>query len=193
MGKLSLLNEGRVIVDLEDRLLELDPTTWVIPTIDYAHYEIHEQNAYDLVYSALKADTQTMEVRVGVSTSAKRPHMIVHVASALASTVEVWFNTTKTDVVGNRLTPLNRDQGSSNTSLLTFCHTPGGSQAGNANILQYIGSASAGGRTDVGGKSGGRNEWKLARGKAYLFKLTSRANGNALTFAFDWYEHTDKE
>lgn len=182
-----------MILDDGDRIFRLDPTTWMVPTIDAGHKEIHEQNGYILVHSELADTAGDFEIRMEISVLPKRPHMLIHFDSALASTVEMWVSTTKTDVVNNRLTPMNRDDESDNTSLLTFCHTPGGAQAGDANLLQYLGSASASGRSDAGGTGGGRAEFKWARGRSYLFRMTSRVDGNAMTMLLDWYEHTDKE
>jgi len=192
MPLLSLNNEGRIIVDDGDRILRLDEDSWAVPTISRTHQEAHEENAYLIVYSALKDDTEFMEVRLQTAINPKRPHLEIHIESALASTVEFWKDTTKTHVGGNALTPLNREFESTNSSLVTACHTPGGSQAGAATILQYLGSTSAAGKGDVGGATGGRAEFILARGQSYLFKFTSRANANALTMVFDWYEHTRK-
>ena len=78
---------------------------------------------------------------------------------ALASTAELWIGTTKTHESGNVITPVNRDFNSNNTSGLTICHTPGGSQAGTANLIQYIGASASGGRVAVGGSIGSRGEF----------------------------------
>lgn len=193
MALLSLNNEGRIIVDDGDRIIRLDPNSWAVPVIRRAHEEAHEGHAYLIVYSALKEDTEFFEVRLECAVNPRRPHLTIHVESALASTIEFWKDTTKTHVGGNALTPLNREFESTETTLVTACHTPGGSQAGAATILEYLGSASAGGRADVGGATGSRAEFILARGGAYLFKFTSRANANALTIIFDWYEHSSND
>jgi hypothetical protein len=176
----------------DQRFARIDLTTHALKVISYEHSEAHNQNAYLIVYSALKDDTESFEVRIGTADTAKRAHMTIHLDAALAATAELWVDTTKTDASGNRLTALNRDFESTNTSVITACHTPGGSQTGTANLIQYIGAATASGRADVGGSGGSRSEFKLKRNTAYLFKMTSRANGNAMTIMFDWYDHTDK-
>ena len=110
----SIKNEGRVILDQYGRLFNLEPTTWALPVIDYSHKEIHDQNGYLAIYSALKDDTETIEVRIGTSNSPKRAHLTIHILSGLASTAQLWKNTTKTDEVGNRVTAINRDFESTN-------------------------------------------------------------------------------
>jgi len=192
MPLLSIREDGRLIIDDGDHILQLDPTTWSVRVISQAHAEAHEQNAYLAVHSALKDTAGLIEVRIGTLNSAKRAHMSVFFETALAATVQMWKDTTKTDEAGNRMGTPNRDFESSNTSGLTICHTPGGTDARTANITRYIGSATTAGKADVGGGGGNRGEFKLKRNAAYLFKITSRADSNALTLFFDWYEHTDK-
>ena len=140
-------------------LNRIDNVTRAVMTIGYPHHETHAGSAYLAVYSALANDTDVIEVRVGTADSAKRAHFQVFFESALAATVQLWKDTTKTDASGNRIGAANRDFESTNTSLLTLCHTPGGSQSGDANITRYIGSASTSGRADVGGSGGNRGEF----------------------------------
>ena len=176
-----------------EREITIDPTTRAVTTISYPHAETHSENGYLAVHSELADNAGFIEVRVGTPDSPKRAHMQIFFQSALAATVQLWPNTTKTDVVLNRMASPNRDFESSNVTNLTICHTPGGTQAGDAVITRYIGSASTSGRADVGGAGGNRGEFKLARASAYLFKVTSRADSNALTLFFDYYLHTDKD
>lgn len=175
------------------RIVQEDELSGAIKTIQYAHHEIHEGNAFLVVYSALADDTDAVEIRIETPAGDKRAHMLISIDSALACTVELWMNTTKTDVVGNRLTAMNRDHDSVKQSILTICHTPAGAQAGSADLQQYIGSASVSGKTDTGGGTGSRAEFLLAAGSAYLIKATSRADNNALSIVLDWYEHESEE
>lgn len=157
--------------------------------ISSPHYEGHEGNAYWTSYSIMADSTDVLEMRIETTDSLERAHMEFNADSALASTLEIWFGTTKTDVLGNRITPINRDMESSNTSSLILCHTPGGTQAGTANIIKYIGSMSLGGRTDIGGAISTRGELILARETAILIRMTSRADNNSMDISLDWYHH----
>ena len=115
--------------------------------------------------------------------------MTEEINTALASTVEFWKNTTKTDTSGNRLTPLNRNFNSGNTSIMTVCHTPGGVEGAAVTLGPiYIGSTTAAGRAEVGGSAAGRSEFML-NPAAILIRATSRANANGMTITCNWYEH----
>ena len=172
--------------------LHTDRATNQLMTIDYAHHEIHAGSAYFAVYSALGDDTDVIEVRIQTPDTRKWAHMEIIIDAALAATAQLWTPTTMTHEAGNAITPMNRDHNSANTSGLTVCHTPGGSQAGAANLLQYLGSASASGRSDGGGSTGSRAEFILKQNEDYLIRATSRADNNALSIILSWYEHTSK-
>jgi len=169
-----------------------DGVSTAVRTITYPHHEIHDGNSYFAVYSALANDTGVIEVRIQTANTTKWAHMTIDIDAALAATAQLWYPTTKTDEVGNRITPMNRDHNSSNTSGLTICHTPAGSQAGTANLTQYIGSATSKGKSTVGGDTGSRHEFILDQNNDYLIRLTSRADLNALSIILDWYEHTNR-
>ena len=99
MALLSAGEDGRLIIDDGDHILQMDPTTWSIRTISQAHAEAHEQNAYLAVYSGLKDNAETIEVRIQTANSAKRAHLSVFFESALAATVQLWKDTKKVFVV----------------------------------------------------------------------------------------------
>lgn len=163
-----------------------------LKVLDYAHHEIHGGSAFLAVYSLTRDNTEFIEMRFRPLSDTKRVHMVIHLDAALAATAEMWKATTKLHVTANAITPMNRDFTDPKASILSVCHTPGGSQAGNADLIEYIGSAAANGRSDIGGGSGSRSEFILNPWEDYLVKFTSRANSNALTITLDWYEHTHK-
>ena len=169
-----------------------DASTNAITTIEYEHHEIHGGSAYYVIYSALRADTEFIEVRIQTPDTTKWAHMVINVDFALAGTAELWTPTTKTHASANAIAPLNRNFNSTNTSGLTICHTPGGAQAGTANLIQYVGATASGGRVSEGGGADSRHEFILDQNQSYLIKATSRADGNAVSIILDWYEHTAK-
>ena len=154
--------------------------------------EIHGGSGYFVAYSALKDDTETIEVRIQTPNTTKWAHMIITIDAALAATAQMWIPTTKTHEAGNVITSLNRNFNSTNTSGLTICHTPGGTQSGAGGLLQYLGSASTSGKSDSGGGTGSRGEFILKQNEDYLIQIASRADNNALSIILDWYEHTSK-
>lgn len=175
-------------------LLQLfgDRITRGLKTVDYPHHEIHDGRGFLAVYSALKDTSGYIEVRIRPNDATRRCHMIVHVESALAATAELWKATTKVHVVANAITPLNRDFTNPHDSILNICHTPAGSQAGAADLLEYLGSPTTPARADVGGSTSSRGEFILRPFEDYLIKLTSRSDNNALSIILDWYEHVHK-
>ena len=176
----------------KDVYLIADASTNAIITNTYPHHEIHAGSAYFTVYSALKDTAGLIEVRIGTPNTTKWAHMTIAMDAALAATAQLWEGTTKTDVSGNRITPMNRNRNSTNTSGLTICHTPAGSEAAAAALTQYFGASATGGRVAQGGSVNTRAEFILKQNTAYLLRCTSRADGNAVSIILDWYEHAAK-
>lgn len=173
-------------------LLDVDGVTTALEVIEYHHSEIHAGEGYFVVLSALADNTDAIEVRIQTPDTTKWGHFIMIVDAALAARAELWASTTKTDVIGNRITPFNRNQNSENVSGMTLCHTPGGSQSGDAQLSQYIGAAASPGKASVGGEpAGGRSEFDLKQNTTYLIKATSRTDNNAISIILDWYEHAN--
>jgi hypothetical protein len=175
----------------EPVLPKVDSSTNCLTILDYAHHEIHSGSHYFCAYSALKANTETIEVRFATPDTTTWAHMTIDVECALAGTVEMWEATTKTHVALNAITPWNRNRNSTNSSGLTICHTPGGAEAAAAGLTEYVGAASVSGRVAGGGEATSRAEFVLKQNTAYLLRATSRADGNALSIILDWYEHAD--
>lgn len=149
---------------------------------------IYAGRAFFVIYSALANDTDVIEVRIATPNTDDRIFMSFDVETALASTVALWADTTKTDNATNRITPVNRDFNSTRTSKATLCHTPGGSQAGDPDLLEYVGAADVAGKVTAGGEASHDNHFILKPGSAYLVRVTSRADLNALAILLDWYE-----
>jgi hypothetical protein len=170
----------------------IDRITDVPLTIDYAHHEIHAGAAYHLTHSALRANSEVVDVYLKTGIVTAQAHMIISIDVALAATLEIYEDSTMVDAPANRITPFNLNRSSSRTSQLTCCHTPTGTETGTRLILHYIGNTSQGATTGTGGQGGARNEIILRNNTAYLIRITSRSNGNSCTVVLDWYEHTPK-
>lgn len=175
----------------EDVYLTADPSTNSLLVTSHDVGEIHDGNAYFVTYSALADDTDLIEVRIQTPNTTTWIHVVIVIDAALAATAQLWRGTTKTHEAGNAITPMNRDHNSSNTSGVTICHTPGGAQAGASALTRYIGAASTNGRVNTGGAGGSGHEFVLAQNTAYLIRVTSRADANALSIIMDWHEHTN--
>ena len=170
-----------------------DTATHAINVVDYAHHEIHEGDAYIVIHSMLRDDTEVSEVRIQTPDTTKWSHALIGVRTALASTVAFHEGTSMTHDVANVITAFNRNRNSTSTSAMLICHTPSGADTSAPTFTEYIGAAASGGRIAVGGGTGGdRAEYILKQNEDYLIRVTSRADGNAITILADWYEHTNK-
>ncbi len=166
-----------------------DTSTEALIILDHGEHEVHEGNAYFGIHSALKEDAGLIEALIITPDTTKWLHLKVKMEAALAATVEIWEATTKTDVPGQRFV-LNKDRNSSNGTGALVCHTPGGSEAEPPQIQHYIGASTSGGRSDTGGAAQG--ELILKQNTAYLLRVTSRANSNALAIILDYSEHINQ-
>ena len=182
------------------RIAQQDDASDAVKNIPNDHAKIHAQEGWVFVHSELADDTDVMEVRIKVPAllpnipkkspnPSRRAHVPIQIHTALAATVELWKNTTKTDNEQNRVTPITCDFSVNDPGMLIICSNPGGAQAGAASLgPEYIGSTSVSGRTEVGGGTGGRFEFLLAG--AVLIRVTSRADANAMTVKSSYYENT---
>ena len=176
----------------KDVVPRVDASTNAITTISYTHHEIHGGSAYYVLHSALADAAGTISIRIATPNTTKWAHMVFDLEASLAATAQMWYPTTKTHVGDNAIVPMNRNHNSTNTSGLTICHTPGGTQAGTAQLTKYIGATASGGRVAGGGGASTRHEFILKQNSSYYILLTSRADGNAMSITIDWYEHTAK-
>ena len=170
--------------------VRIDAATHALNTIEYEHHEIHGGSSYTLSRPLTLPVANDDEIRIATPNTTKWAHMIFSAVSDAAVTVSLYETTTLTHVVGNVLTPINRNRNSTNTSGLTICHTPGG--AGDGNLL-YSSTAGAGGNPaqSAPGVIGGRFEFILKQNTAYLLRIAG-ASGDVVSINLEWYEHTDK-
>jgi len=154
--------------------------------IDLAHAEIHEGHAFMLSDSATLNIAGTREIRFVTPNSMTEIHLALQVGTSLAATVALFETTTKAHVVGNVLTPVNRNRNAKDTSEAVACHTPSG--AGDGTQIYAVSLGTAGALTGAGGSRREQSELILKRNTAYLLRVTSSANANAVSINFDWYE-----
>jgi hypothetical protein len=188
MGNLVII-QGKV-EDGAYEEIELDNILKYIISIDEEHHLVHSGKKFIAFHSQLRENAEIVEIWLKAPDSKKLSHMAFGIETALAATVELWLNTTKTYVHANRLVGRNQNLNLPIDTFMNMCHTPAGSQAGSANLGPfYIGSASVAGKSVIGGSSPGtRHEWLLERGVPMLIRITSRANANAVTFEGSYYK-----
>lgn len=175
------------------REVAADPNTHALLMIDNQHHEIHGGDAYLVTYTGTVGNGSDIEIRIQTPDTDEHAHMVFDIVATGETDVDLYEATTLTDASGNRLTPVNRNRNSSNTSGLTICHTPGGSGDGNL-IAEAIFGLDAGVvvQSPIGGQTGGRHEFVLKQNTAYLLRVTSGTDGNRISIVLDWYEHTAK-
>lgn len=165
-------------------------------TIDVAHHEVHEGDAFfRRVYDEDAAIGDVIQIYLITPASAipqKRIHLIVsHEASGehLVKIIEgVTLSTGGADAGA-----FNRNRGSVKTTATQAFKV--GSDKG-TDAMTYSGGTTidimqlGSGRT-LGGESRGVNEWVLAPDTTYMFEVEAAAAGIYMWLSVDWYEHTD--
>lgn len=169
----------------EGYMAGVDARVHCLQMIEVGHHEIHEGEFFTLTSVVDKDASETLEVRLLTPAAPAEIHIVGTLTGTGETLYEFFETTTKTHVGGNAITPLNRNRNSSNTSGITeLCHTPGGSGDGNLiwTLQQGAGAFSAQHRAT--------SEFILKYATAYLFRATSKANGNTISIEFDWYEES---
>lgn len=180
---------GAVDTDARDVPIVGSEYTRALLVTDDNHYHVHEGKAFYVIYSGLANTSDVIEVLLQTPDTDESVNLSVHFVSALACTVEIWDETTKTYVLANDIPAENRKEDSTNVTGVKVCHTPAGAESNPATHTIYVGATTVGGRADDGGTT--NNEHIAGRNKTKLYRMTSRADGNSMTFYMDWYDHTE--
>lgn len=164
----------------------VDSHTKAIPSLDEEHYLVHAGQVYYAFHvNETRNDGETIEVYFKSPPGRRLLHMLIQKNSALAATWYLYEGTTKTYVVGNKLTGLNRYRSKAD-STLEACHTPGGSGDGTLILSGILGGSS--GPSRVGGQSRTAEEILPKPDTAYLLRITSKAASNRLAAYLEYYE-----
>lgn len=162
----------------------IDAATMAMTIIPYEHHEIHEGSHFFVAGYTTLALNATIEFVVTVPDATKWPHMKFVWGSSNILTVEMFEGPT-TVVGGTPVTPENSNRNSLTASGLTIVSDP--ASIGTDGAL--IWSASWGSKQS-GGMAGRDDEIILKQDTAYLWRATSGANSNVVTYEGLWYEHT---
>ena len=180
------------------KAIRIDPYTHALLTSDYEHHEIHAGEHHIGMKSALLDTADTIDLMFKSNAKPKLNNMLLSVEGALAYTLNFWgrgassklFVPANTVQFSNRNHHLLAASEALYTSGISLCHTAAGTEANPTTFGPiYVGSATTGGRADVGGESGSRAEILLQDGVFYGVEVTSRADANAVTIYLDWYDH----
>lgn len=157
----------------------VDPTSGATVTMDFEHYQIHQGKYFSIgdFEGATLNDTIEFVVEVPDTVSA---HMNYYVTATNGASLEVYENPTYSG--GSTTTPYNNNRGSSNTAQTVVKKNPTVSADG----TKLFGEVAASG--DEAGAQERGQELVLTGGNEYLFRLTSLAFSNILSFRQEWYE-----
>lgn len=163
-----------------------DEPTGSDTTVDWAHHEVHEGDAFvQSTHATGVASGAFLGLTVITPDTTKWLHTTFVVTGTLAFVARVYEAAT-VDVEGSATTAYNRDRNSGTTSGGTFRLGDTFTSKGTLIWQQYVGA---------GNKTGGgaliRSELILKQNTTYLFELESKAAANVLSGALDWYEHTN--
>lgn len=174
----------RIIDSRTGRESEIDVITFGLVTIDTEHHETHEGNHfYFCDYQLNNASASVINLVVTTPVSGKRPHVLFTVFSSTGATIEVFRGAAVTG--GTTITALNNLHGSAIASSLTIKLNPTISVAG-TRMSGYLAGAAR--QAGIASRS---EENILAYNTTYVFKITSLANLNDISWCFEWYEHTE--
>jgi len=143
-------------------------------TITGFHYQTHLGNAYIASHKFLAvADDAVAEIYIKVPAGAE-PHIVFHRDLEGNADVELFEDTTTQGPLndGTAITPVNINRNSANVSVVEFFHTPTVLVDGTQLLIEWNAAGTGG---VAGGSEGSFDEFELAKGKNYLFRVTNRS------------------
>jgi len=168
----------------------LDPTNSIHPQVrvSFTHYMIHHGDSYTTHHKtpdgAGIADNGTFDVAVDCGTN---HHLHAQAFTSVEGAADAYIYENPVYSGGTALSVLNRNRSSSNESDATVVHTPVVTSAGTCLECSY----QPGGRGPLspGAASAERDEWVLAAGKKYLYRLINRGGAEKqMGLSLAWYE-----
>ena len=185
----------------------VDDTTGGVVTMDYAHHEVHEGDAFACHYHNDVTNVGEMTIiAFNTPDTTKWLHLVTQVSATTAAYFAIYEAADLDLDEGTDLTVYNRNRNSATASTVTSIETSpeagkatsyDETQAAGATLAttgeihrEYIGAGS--GNNASGGESRGTHEWILDQGVQYAFVLVSTtADDNTHSIILSWYEHTN--
>ena len=161
--------------------IEIDSYTHSLSTIDEEHHQIHDGNHYFIATYETLGSEDSADFVVETPDSSTEAHMVFMVEGTDAVSIEV-YESVDADSDGTVQTPYNSNRNSSNNSVLTIRKNPTVNDTGTLLFKQR-----SGGKNKIGITSR-VNELVLKQNTKYLYRITSHAVGNIVTYIGEWYE-----
>lgn len=163
-----------------------DSTTGALEVIDYAHHEIHSGSSFVYTGYATLAASAVQNLLIITPDTTKWAHFTGHVQTSGEATVAFYEGAT-VSANGTTTTPYNRNRNSATAPTLAIYTGP--TVTGDGTLL-YSGLIGSG--RSFGGQVREEAEWILKQNTIYLLRITSAVNDNNVTWALNWYEHTNQ-
>lgn len=167
--------------------LRLDASTEAMMNIGYEHHEIHGGSHYNICdYLLNQANGAIIEFVITTPNTTKWAHMTFEFFSSLGMTIDLYEGASGI-TGGTAITPQNNNRNFANNSGLAIVQNPTSITDDGNKIDGFLAGA---------GRSAGfadrEKETVFKQNTIYLFRLTSLANSNNISFCGEWYEHTDR-
>ena len=189
---------GSTYMDVVNGINGVDESSLALISIDYAHHERHEGDAFVLHdWEDLGAEDY-VDYRIVVPETLKYPHMLLEIATEAESNFYFYEGVTILSP-GTAVTSFNANRNSNSVSSLTFTKIDNTSEA-NANLDTGTATATllmigrVGSSRTAGGQVGTRDELILKSNTIYSIRILNLDNSASrwINVSLDWYEHTDK-
>ena len=176
-----------------------DKSTKAMPSIDYAHHEVHDGNHYNVrgFTSGLGSGAGLIWC-VTTPNTTKWAHMTFQIEGTTQTEVYVYEGVSCSG--GTAITPRNNNRNAGDNSSLILMQNPvisGANAVAASGVLIEKYSKGLEGTTpsksSFNGEVTREDEMILKSGTTYLYYIKSVGAGNIIDFAGTWYEHTDRE
>ena len=189
--------------------LRLDPSTFALNAIEYAHHEVHAKHSFSCFYTQLVSDTGDKSIiAFKTPNGTAHVHIIVEIASQDGALAYILEAPTITDNAGATLTVFNRfrDGVLVASGVIDTSQNPDAANAATFFTEATMGAVTGGtklqeiqmivgqGPRILGGSARGSQEWVLKKNTLYAFVIESlNANDNLHNIRLDFYEHAPEE
>lgn len=164
-----------------------DAATRELATIEHAHHEIHEGDAFFAYDSYDIPNGSTREYIIVTPNTTRWAHWITGLDALLEFDL-TFVEGVSTVADGTAITAFNNDRNSATTAAVSLYHTPTTVTGGTILLNASFGSGKA-----IGGSSRQTQEIILKQNTKYQLLITNQASGsNRLNTNFIWYEHTNE-
>lgn len=162
----------------------LDRLSQGVVTTAFDHHKDHDGKAFVVTGQVTLNNNGTVDLMVVTPDSSEWAHMLHLFRSTGEANLAITHTPTVTNV-GTLLEYANRNQNSANVAATLVYQDPTLSAIGTA--LPYV--AHFGSGQKEGGEERGNDEFVLKRDTTYVYRVTSEANGNDISWKMRWYEH----